>query len=81
MGGDKGTEWEFCSSYIHNTVNLVERINQAIWNKVSKSSLFGEKSWKRAVKQTIRAINISYCRAVDASPYVAQFGERAKKGH
>ncbi|KAI4293213.1 hypothetical protein PAPHI01_2487 [Pancytospora philotis] len=73
-----GVHWEYSSPYHHETVGLVERTNQTLWNKVKLLSRFGQLSLKNAVKKAAFGTNISYNRAIDTSPYIARFGHKPK---
>lgn len=70
-----GVVWDFASPYHHKSMGLVERANQTLWNKIRLLSQFGKLSWERATAEAVKAMNISFNRAIGTSPYIAVFGE------
>ena len=49
-------------------------MNQSLWKRIRKLSEFGNKQWECCVEEAVRAVNISFHRALGTSPFVFRFG-------
>ncbi|KAF9760650.1 Retrovirus-related Pol polyprotein from transposon 17.6 [Nosema granulosis] len=67
-------KWDFASPYHHQTVGAVERANQTPIRKLRKLTDYGRRPWPAMVQQAVRAINLSFNRAIGISPYLLKYG-------
>ncbi|KRH93508.1 pol polyprotein [Pseudoloma neurophilia] len=63
-------DWQFSSPDHHETVGAVERANQTLLNKIRKLSNFGGKDWESVLEAATHAVNISFNRSIQTSPYI-----------
>lgn len=64
------------SPYHHNTTGAVERAIQSLTSKLKKLTDFGRTSIERQLENATYALNISFNRAINTSPYVLKYGKQ-----
>lgn len=65
-----GIDWILNSPYNHQSVGCVERVNQTFFSKLRKMSQFGKLDWQKFVKSATFAVNCSFNRSINTSPYL-----------
>ncbi|MGL5691848.1 MAG: hypothetical protein ACRDD8_13650, partial [Bacteroidales bacterium] len=58
----------------HQTMGCVERVNQTLLRKLRKLCDFNEEKWEEKLSQAVSAVNFSFHRALQTSPYVFKNG-------
>ncbi|MGL5708693.1 MAG: reverse transcriptase domain-containing protein [Aeromonas sp.] len=66
--------WVYSSPEHHETVGVVERVNQTLMKKLRKLCNYGEKPWENFLIQATTAVNASYNRSIRTSPYIIKNG-------
>jgi hypothetical protein len=69
-----GFLWEYSSPGHHESVGAVERVNQTLLSKLRKLCGFGEREWDRYLQQATLAVNLSFNRSIQTSPFIFKTG-------
>ncbi|MGL5707191.1 MAG: integrase, partial [Aeromonas sp.] len=72
--GKYSIEWLNNSPGHHQTMGCVERVNQTLLRKLRKLCDFDEERWEEKLNQAVLAVNFSFHRALQTSPYVFKNG-------
>ncbi|MGL5773036.1 MAG: DDE-type integrase/transposase/recombinase [Bacteroidales bacterium] len=67
-------EWLNNSPGHHQTMGCVERVNQTLLRKLRKLCNYDESRWEEKLNQAVSAVNLSFHRALQTSPYVFKNG-------
>lgn len=59
----------------HKTMGLVERTNQTLFHKLQKLSNYGEDPWEDYLQAANDAVNISFNRSINTSPFAFKYGK------
>ena len=67
-------KWIYSSPHHHESVGLAERTNKTLLEKLKKLTDFGTKSIREILPRATLAVNMSFNRAIQTSPYIFKYG-------
>lgn len=68
-------EWQYNSPGHHETVGVAERVNKTFMAKLRKLCGFKRESWELYVEKATDAVNFSFNRSIQTSPFIFKRGE------
>lgn len=66
--------WRFCCPNYHRSIGAIERSNKSLLDKLRCLNEFNDENWEKKIKNATYALDISFNRSIDSSPFILKFG-------